>query len=84
VSTRPTCFYTNTGRSLWNNIYGSGSNLLKSVSNPAVFKKGFIHIEKSPAEKSYAEKSPAASDGRGFFSVCDSRFFYTTGILYIL
>lgn len=40
--------------------------------------------EKSPAEKSYAEKSPAASDGRGFFSVCDSRFFYTTGILYIL
>jgi hypothetical protein len=38
-----------------------------------------ICIEKSPAEK-----SPAASDGRGFFSVCDSRFFYTTGILYIL
>jgi hypothetical protein len=38
-----------------------------------------ICIEKSPAEK-----SPAASDGRGFFSVCDSRLFYTTGILYIL
>ena len=34
-----------------------------------------MYYGKSPAEKSYAEKSPAASDGRGFFSVCDSRFF---------